>query len=128
MQNFFWLMLGCAIGGVARLALATAVASRTGTAFPWGTLVVNVSGALAIGFVAGAAGAGWFADAVVWHFAVIGFLGSYTTVSSFSVQTLALLYGGEHRRAATNVVVSLGACLGAVALGMTIAARALMQP
>jgi fluoride exporter len=127
MQNFFWLMLGCALGGVARLALATAIASRTGTTFPWGTLAVNVSGALALGVLAGAAGAGWFADPRLWHFAVSGFLGSYTTVSSFILQTLALLYEGEHRRAATNVAVSLGACLGAVALGMTIAARALTQ-
>jgi CrcB protein len=58
------------------------------------------------------------AGPTVWQFCVIGVLGSYTTVSAFSQQTLALVHEGEEWRAAGNVVLSLGLCLLAAALGI----------
>ena len=114
-----WVALGSALGGMARFGLSGLVARRVGETFPWGTLVVNVSGAFAIGFVAAAADIGHavFASVSHWQLAVIGFFGSYTTVSSFSLQTLALARDGAFVRAAGNILLSLVLCLGAVGLG-----------
>ena len=113
-------IVGSALGGMARFWLADAIGRRLGERFPWGTLAVNASGALAIGVLAalllGPSGSG--TGAVTWQFAVAGFLGSYTTVSSFSLQTLALAHDRAWRRAAANIVLSLGLCLPAVGAGL----------
>jgi fluoride exporter len=118
--------VACALGGVARFALSRAVNARLGERFPWGTLAVNASGALAIGIVAGlaAVGVGPFGGRGVWLAVVVGFLGCYTTVSAFSLQTLALLRAGERRAAFANVGFSVTLCLAAVTCGAW-AARAL---
>ena len=113
-------IVGSALGGMARFWLADAIGRRLGERFPWGTLAVNASGALAIGVLAalflGPAGSG--TGTATWHFAVLGFLGSYTTVSSVSLQTLALLHDRAWRRAAANIVLSLGLCLSAAGVGL----------
>ena len=116
-------VLGSALGGMARFWLSGFVASRIGETFPWGTLAVNASGALAIGLVAAAAAGAGYLGPHGWHFAVFGFLGSYTTVSSFSLQTLLLARDGEWRRAAANVGLSLALCLSAVGLGLFVGGR-----
>jgi CrcB protein len=86
---------------------------------------VNTTGAFAIGVMAGAADSEAFAaSSFVWPAAVIGFLGSYTTVSSFSLQTLALAREGGWLRAAGNIVLSLVLCLSAAALGLAAALAA----
>lgn len=128
LAQFALVFVGGAIGGAARHSISGLVARRAGETFPWGTLVVNVSGALLIGVLAGVAGAGGspLADgppsgaglgASGWVFVVVGILGSYTTVSSFSLQTLELVRGGEARRAASNVLLSFVLCLAAAAAG-----------
>lgn len=109
---------GGAVGGVARFWVSGVVARRIGEKFPWGTLVVNVTGATLIGVAAGFALAHEIpmsGEAPMWALLVIGVLGSYTTVSSFSYQTLSLLHAGEPGRAAANVVASVGLCPGAAA-------------
>ena len=112
--------LGGAIGACGRFWLSGMVARRVGEVFPWGTLVVNGTGALSIGLLA----AGFLTtDGVAepwrqaWIGLVVGVLGSYTTVSSFSLETLALARAGEGQRAALNVIASLGLCLGAALAG-----------
>ena len=111
--------IGSALGGTARYWLSGAVGRSVGETFPWGTMAVNVSGALAIGVVAAlAAGGGAAASEHAWRLAVIGFLGSYTTVSSFSLQTLALARAGERLRAVGNILLSVGLCLSAATLGL----------
>lgn len=121
MEAVLFVALGSALGGMARFWLSGFVARRTGERFPWGTLAVNASGAFVIGLVAAAASRGGaFAAPVTWQLAVIGFLGSYTTVSSFSLQTLALARDGDLLRAGGNVLLSLALCLGAVSLGFTV--------
>lgn len=113
-----WVASGSALGGAARFLVSGAVGRYVGETFPWGTMVVNVSGALAIGFVAAQAMMhSLFQMPATWSFAVVGFLGSYTTVSSFSLQTLALVRDGEPLLATINIVLSLALCLSAVALG-----------
>lgn len=109
---------GSALGGAARFLVSGLVGRHIGETFPWGTMVVNASGSLAIGFVAvHATSHALFQTPAAWNFAVVGFLGSYTTVSSFSLQTLALVRDGELLLATGNIVLSLALCLSAVALG-----------
>lgn len=115
---------GGALGAVARFGVSTGVYRLLGREFPWGTLAVNLSGSLLMGalFVL-------FIErslvAAEWRSAVlIGFLGAFTTFSTFSLETLALVEQGEAVRALLNIGLSLLLCLGACWLGM-VAARAL---
>jgi fluoride exporter len=112
-------VVGSALGGVSRYFLSGVVARRVGETFPWGTLVVNVSGAFVIGVFGGLAtdNASLLGSPDLWLLAVTGFCGGYTTVSSFSLQTLALARDGERLRAATYVALSVVFCLLAVAAG-----------
>jgi CrcB protein len=111
--------LGGAIGGAGRLFVTGLCARLVGEKFPWGTICVNVLGSLGIG--AAAALALGPMGGQHWLFAVVGVLGSFTTVSSFSLQTLALAQSGETLRAGANVAASVMLCLGAAALGFTLA-------
>ena len=118
MNGVMWVALGSVLGGTARFWLSGFVARRVGETFPWGTLVVNVSGAFLLGILAASAAShGVFAAVRPWQFAAIGILGTYTTVSSFSLQTLALARDGEMMRAAGNMMLSLSLCLAAVTGG-----------
>jgi fluoride exporter len=93
-----------------------------GETFPWGTLVVNVSGCVAMGVLAACARRhGLMVDAPFWLLAATGFLGSYTTVSSFALQTLALIQDGERWAALRYIAGSLALCLAAVAGGFVLA-------
>ena len=119
-NGVMWVALGSVLGGTARFWLSGFVARRVGETFPWGTMVVNVSGAFLLGILAASAAShGIFAAVRPWQFAATGILGTYTTVSSFSLQTLALARDGEMMRAAGNMVVSLSLCLLAVTSGFT---------
>jgi len=108
--------IGGALGGIGRVWLGERVARRHGEFFPWGTLAVNVSGASAIGVLAALMlePGGGPSDDALWLALIIGVLGSYTTVSSFSLQTIALLRSGGHGRAFANIAASTGLCLAAV--------------
>lgn len=118
-----WVALGSAFGGPARYAVSSLAGRHAGETFPWGILIVNVSGAFAIGLLAAAATVdGRLALPSAWSLIATGFLGAYTTVSSFSLQTLALARDGQLPKALGNVVLSLGLCLPAVALGYGIGA------
>lgn len=120
-----WVALGSAAGGAARFFVSGLVARRVGETFPWGTMVVNVTGAFAIGVLSVlAATHPLLAHPQAWALAVTGFLGSYTTVSSFSLQTLALLRDGEWGRAAGNAFLSVSLCLTAATLGVVAASAA----
>lgn len=117
-----WVAAGSAFGGVARFFVSGLIARTFGETFPWGTMAVNVTGAFGVGVLAALARRqGLLALPEAWPFAVTGFLGSYTTVSSFSLQTLALVREGEWLRAGGNIVLSLVLCLSAAALGLTAA-------
>ena len=109
--------LGGALGGIARFWVSGAVARQFGERFPAGTLVVNVTGAALIGVLAGFARGHELGQPSAWALLVVGLLGSYTTVSSFSLQTLALVRSGESGGAAANVAASVVLCLGSAAAG-----------
>ena len=123
MSGFVSVILGSMLGGMARYFISGFVARRVGETFPWGTLFINVSGAFVIGIFGALAldDASIFAEPDPWLFAVTGFLGCYTTVSSFSLQSLALARDGQRTRAAGYVGFSVALCLGAVALGFALA-------
>ena len=112
--------IGGALGGIGRVWLSERVARMHGERFPWGTLAVNVSGAAAIGVLAAIMiepDGGHLTDDTLWLALVVGVLGSYTTVSSFSLQTLALLRAREPLRALANIAASTGRGLAAASAG-----------
>lgn len=117
-----WVVLGSALGGMSRFLLSGLVGRWIGETFPWGTMFVNVSGCFGIGVLGALAlqGPPWFDEHLLWPLAVIGFLGAYTTVSSFSLQTLMLARDGEVLHATGNVVLSIVLCLAAVMSGCAI--------
>jgi fluoride exporter len=122
MSGLISVVLGSILGVVARYFISGFVARRVGESFPWGTLFINVSGAFLIGMLGALAmdDKSVFAEPDPWLFAVTGFLGAYTTVSSFSLQTLSLARDGLSSRAAGYVAISVGLCLSAVALGFAL--------
>jgi CrcB protein len=121
---WLWVIVGSALGGVARYGVSGAVARRIGEIFPWGTLTVNVSGSFVIGlFAALTAPGGTLAGArLAVAFVMIGLCGGYTTFSSFSLQTLNLARDGEWRRAIANIAASTALCLLAVWAGFALGA------
>src|SRR5690349_331884 len=111
--------LGSALGGMGRLWVSTTLARRWGEAFPWGTLVVNVTGSFLIGLFVGLTGPdGRWPVARPWTlFFVSGICGGYTTFSAFSLQTLQLARDGHWWQAGGNILFSVALCLGAVLAG-----------
>lgn len=124
-MSYLWVALGSALGGMARYGCTGAAARLFGASFPWGTLIVNVSGSLLIGFLAALAAPDGRAlvQGDARAFLVIGILGGFTTFSSFSLETLRLAHDGEWLWAAGNVLGSVLLCLAAVSLGYWAAAR-----
>jgi len=119
MWNYFWIAVGGALGTVARFWLSGVIARQIGETFPWGTLLVNVSGSLVIGFFATYFGpeSRFLAPPAVREFVMIGILGGYTTFSSFSLQTLHLAREGNWLAAGGNALASFVLCMLAVWLG-----------
>ncbi|WP_110747582.1 fluoride efflux transporter CrcB [Phyllobacterium leguminum] len=108
-------LIGGFIGGIARFGLARFVDGKTGNAFPWGTLAVNLSGAFLAGVLAGLAQStgSLFSSEMVRAFLMIGVLGGYTTVSSFVLQSHGLAREGEMRL--TLIYIAASAIFGVVA-------------
>jgi CrcB protein len=105
------------LGAITRLLLDGSVSASVGRAFPWGTLAVNLSGAFALGVLAGAAVSG---DAL--RLAGTGFLGAYTTFSTWMLETHRLAEDGRGRPAAANVAISVAAGLAVAWVGRELGA------
>lgn len=119
-----WIAAGGALGTLVRYWINLLATARLGEAMPWGTIGINISGSFLIGMVAALTepGGRLMLSPEVRLFLIVGFCGGYTTFSSFSLQTLALLQAGEPVRAAANVVGSVLLCLLAVWLGYNLPA------
>ena len=116
---FLWISLGAVLGANVRYLVNRLMAQWLGTGFPYGTLVVNVVGCLAIGVV-GTMVTGRLVDRpeVVRLVVIVGFLGSLTTFSSFAWESHGLFNDGAWLRATLNIVVSVLAGLAGVRLGI----------
>ena len=109
--------IGGALGAVARYLVATAFAQRFGVQWPWGTLFINLSGCLLISLLLGA-GSERMADSNLRYLLPIGFVGAYTTFSTFEYETMRLFQLGRGAGAlayvaASNVLGFAAVCAGA---------------
>jgi CrcB protein len=116
-----WIAAGAlgAVGSVARFLIDGEIGRRARSDMPWGTLTVNLVGALAIGLCVGAG-----VDGDARFLAVGGLIGSFTTFSTWMFETQRLAEEGEERLAVLNIVISVLLGLLAVALGWWIGAQA----
>ncbi len=119
MFNYILIAIGSALGGTARYWLSGVIAQRYGETFPWGTIVINITGSILIGFFATLTGPDGrvFVPGQWRQFFMIGICGGYTTFSSFSLQTLTLAQDGEWLGATANIALSVVLCLVGVWLG-----------
>jgi CrcB protein len=112
---------GGAVGALLRYWVANGVYAILGRGFPWGTLVVNVLGSLAMGVLfvwlteRSSLGPEWRA------LLLVGFLGAFTTFSTFSLETLHLIGEAAYLKAGLNIAVSVAACVLAAGLGVALA-------
>jgi len=115
LSKYFYIALGGALGSIARFWVDSTIASRLGTRFPYGTFFINMSACLLIGFSLTllTRRTGWN---LAWRFLVpIGFLGAYSTFSSYEWETFVTLRSGDFSTAALYAFSSL--LLGLVAVG-----------
>jgi len=124
MNLLMYVAIGSAVGGASRFALSTFLQQRAGT-FPVGTLVVNITGSLALGFLLRYSLGSTSVSAETRALLTTGFCGGYTTFSTFSYETIKLIEDGDYRRAAVYVVASVVLSLVATFLGI-IAANELL--
>ncbi|MBV9604931.1 MAG: fluoride efflux transporter CrcB [Solirubrobacterales bacterium] len=120
MSGLVWLAVPAlgALGALLRFFVDSWVGRRAGTAFPLGTLIVNTSGALVFGLLVGLGVGG---DRLL--LAGTATIGSYTTFSTWMLETLRLAEEGRFAPAAANLAISVAVGLGAAALGRVIGAH-----
>jgi len=112
---------GGALGAVMRFWVSSAVYAWLGRGFPWGTLSVNLLGSFIIGLAFVMLTERLTVGSEIRAFIMIGFLGAFTTFSTFSLETLALMQEGLLLKAAMNILVSVVLCIIATWSGMLLA-------
>jgi CrcB protein len=118
MINIMYIAAGGALGAVMRFLVSTGIHSLLGRGFPYGTLTVNVLGSFLMGILfiflteRSSLGPEWRA------LILIGFLGAFTTFSTFSIETLNLIENGAMARAMANILVNVITCILATWLGI----------
>ena len=125
MLIWLYVAAGSALGGVSRYIIGSAVQERFGFPFPAGTLLVNVTGSLLLGFFLRIAFGGTQMSPEARLFLMTGFCGGYTTFSTFSSETAAMLETGQYRRAALYVTLSVVLSVLATFAGFALAQSAI---
>jgi CrcB protein len=121
LQKYLLIAVGGALGSIARYWVGSTVASRLGTRFPYGTFVINLTACVLIGFTLTVL-ARRAALNPAWRFLVpIGFIGAYSTFSTYEWETLSLLRGGAFLEASLYALGSLVLGLVATWAGVMIA-------
>jgi fluoride exporter len=117
--TYLWIALGSALGGAGRYGLSGVVANWIGATFPWGTLIVNITGCFVIGIFNALTGPDgiFLVPTNIRIFVMVGICGGYTTFSSFSLETLNLARNGEWFAVAAYILASVVFCLIGVWLG-----------
>ena len=118
---YLWVALGGALGSVSRFWVDGLVSARFGKSFPWGVLVINITGSFLIGFIGAMTNPDGRMDpktrVFATQFLMIGICGGYTTFSSFSWRTLQFIQDRQWLYAGGNIVLSVVLCLVGVWLG-----------
>jgi fluoride exporter len=114
LQKYLYIAIGGALGSIARYWVGSSVADRLGIRFPYGTLIVNISACIIIGF-----SMTWLGRRTdlspAWRFLIpVGFIGAYSTFSTYEWETLSNLRAGEFGIAALYAIGSFAAGLAAV--------------
>jgi len=120
-SDIIWISAGAVAGANARFAVGEIIAAQVGTRFPFGTLCVNVSGSLLIGILLVLLTERLLVDPHWRLLLVVGFLGSYTTMSSYAWETLTLSKHSGWTQAIGYVIGTNALCLGACAAGVVVA-------
>lgn len=121
----WYIAAGGAVGSVTRVMLSALIQQRAGGEFPLGTLVVNVTGSLLLGFIFRFSLDTSAVSPEARAFLTAGFCGGYTTFSTFSYETVRLMEAGDYRRALAYVVLSVGLSIVGTFAGFA-AARAVL--
>jgi fluoride exporter len=121
MKNILVIGAGGFLGAIARYGVAMLVATFWAREFPLGTFLINVTGSFVLGFFAVVAAARADLDPAWRLFVAVGFLGAYTTFSTFEYETHRLVVMGSTLWAIANVVASVLVGYGAVRLGEALA-------
>ncbi|HEY3627979.1 MAG TPA: fluoride efflux transporter CrcB [Terracidiphilus sp.] len=121
MQRYFLIAVGGALGSIARYWVGSTVGGRMGVRFPLGTLVVNITACLVLGFALT-----WFGERAevspAWRYLfAVGFVGAYSTFSTFEWETLSTLRSGAFALASLYALGSLGLGLAATWCGAALA-------
>lgn len=121
-KSTLWVFLGSGLGGSCRFWAAYCIYAIFGKSFPIGTLIINVTGSFIMGFLY---------VLILQRFShliqlyqpllLVGFLGGYTTFSSFSIESLLLIEAGNYHYAILYILLSFAVCLSATWLGLTLA-------
>jgi CrcB protein len=121
LSAIFWVALGGSLGAVARYGVARLAGRLFGASFPYGTLIINISGSFVLGFLATILAEKTMPYSDQMRLAgMTGFLGAYTTFSTYEYESNALLEGGEWMLAGANLIGSMVAGLIALRLGIAL--------
>ena len=112
--------LGGAMGASLRFFISQILLNWLGKGFPFATLIVNISGSFIMGFLYGLIEQGVIQVALSRTLIGIGFLGAFTTFSTFSLDTVLLIQQGDIFKAIANILLNVVLCVGAAAVGMFI--------
>jgi CrcB protein len=110
-------VLGSGLGGGLRLLVSVVIQQQLGPVFPYGTLAVNLAGSFALGLFFGVRERTLWLSPDLWFFLGTGLCGGFTTMSTFSLETLALVRQRDLYYAGLNVAATLLGCLAATGLG-----------
>ena len=120
MNQLVAIAAGGALGAVSRYLVASGVHNLLGRGFPYGTLCVNIVGSLLMGFLYIVLVERLGVESYWRALILVGFLGAFTTFSTFSMETLNLIESGEHLKAMLNMLLSVTTCLIACWLGLIV--------
>lgn len=120
-MNYLWIALGAVVGASARYFLSTYIGRHFSTVFPYGTLLINITGSLILGFFLVYASERVLLDPRWRLLVAVGFCGSYTTFSSYAFESFALMEQGQWLLMGLNILSSNALCLAGVLAGAALA-------
>ena len=124
-MTILYIALGGIAGTLSRYGLEGWIQSRTATGFPLGTLTVNIAGSLLLGFILRVATGTALISPDIRAALTIGFCGAFTTMSTFSYESVALLNDGDYLRAALYMSATIFGCVAAVMVGTALGSKLL---